>query len=374
MGKIKFFQDISSELNNPQVQMWKSAGKPVIGLTCTSIPEELLHAAGLLPIRLRAYDLHNTTRADSHFHSIVCSYARSILDLQLSGKLKFLDGLVVTNTCDHHLRLASQMEDKSEYPFFHYFSMYHSLTTGAREWFRREMEKMIQQIEISFGQSISNEHLHQTISVYNRTRQLITRLNDVRKKDPTPLSGSEYLQVVLAGMSMPKEQFNDHLEDLLVELEQKSPVVANRPRLMIMGGACDSPGFIRFVESKNAIVAADDSCFGLRYYQDLTNEKLTDPLDAIVDRYFTRIPCPSVIDGFEYRYENLKKIIDDWNIQGIINARIKFCDHWACAGLMLKNSLSKESKKVPVLDLEREYIKDGSGQISTRVQAFLELL
>jgi len=114
METMMFFRDTASAFHNPLIQAWKDTGKPVIGLTCTSIPEEILNAAGLLPIRLRAFDLEDTSRADFHMHQIVCSYSRAILDLQLAGGLDFLDGLVVTNTCDHHMRLASQMQDKSD--------------------------------------------------------------------------------------------------------------------------------------------------------------------------------------------------------------------------------------------------------------------
>ena len=374
METMRFFVDTASTLFNPQIEAWKSAGKPAVGLTCTSIPEEIITAAGLLPVRLRAYDLPDTALADSNMHRIVCSYSRAILNLQLAGSLDFLDGLVVTNTCDHHLRLAGQLANKSNYPFFHYFSMYHTLTDGGKEWFRAEIEKLIRQIEKSFNISISEDDLRRAISVYNRSRQLLQRLNELRKKDPAPLNGTEYLQVVTAGMSMPKETYNDHLEQLLIELENKPVGVGGQPRLLIRGGACDSPEFISFVESKGASVVADDSCFGLRYVEGLMDEGAHDPLDAIIDRYFDRVPCPSVIDGYDNRLAHFKTVIEEWNIQGIVNARVKFCDHWAAAGWILKKSLSQGNQKLPVLDLEREYNTVGSGQISTRLQAFLELL
>ena len=374
METMRFFAETASKLFNPQIEAWKSTGKPVIGITCTSIPEEILYAAGLLPIRLRAYDLPDTGMADSEMHRIVCSYSRAILNLQLAGDLDFLDGLVVTNTCDHHLRLAGQLKDKSDYSFFHYFSMYHTLTDGGKEWYRAETEKMIQQIEGTFGTRISEENLRQTISVYNRSRQLLKRLNELRKNNPAPLSGAEYLQVITAGMSMPKEIFNKHLEHLLNQLEEKQIGQGGDPRILIRGGACDSPAFVSFVESKGASVVADDSCFGLRYVQGIMDNGAADPLNTIVDRYFNRVQCPSVIDGFSQSLAHINAVIDEWNIQGIVNARVKFCDHWAGAGWMLKNSLTEMDKKVPVLDLEREYHTEGSGQISTRLQAFLELI
>jgi len=63
----------------------------------------------------------------------------------------------------------------------------------------------------------------------------------------------------------------------------------------------------------------------------------------------------------------------DWRVKGVICARLKFCDHWAGGRKMLKDAMQRDNG-LPLLDLEREYSTTGSGQISTRVQAFLEML
>ncbi|MCP4752538.1 MAG: 2-hydroxyacyl-CoA dehydratase [Proteobacteria bacterium] len=374
MENLQFFDETASKLDNPEIEAWKKSGGRVVGTTCTNIPEELIHAAGLLPVRLRAPGLQDTSKADSHLHRINCSYTRHVLELLLAGKLDFLDGLVATNTCDHHMRLASQLENKSDFSFFHYFNMHHSLTAGAREWFLMEVKGMIRKLEESFDTKISEESLRRTISVYNRTRSLMTRLNDLRQNDPSPLDGAEYMQIVLSGMSLPREKFNERLESFVTDIENRTPAKNGRPRLMIMGGACDSPGFVDFIESKGAAVVADSLCFGLRHYLQLIDEEVENPLDAIVDRYFDRIACPSAIDSFDFNYQNLKIIIEKWNIQGIVSAKIKFCDHWTGAGKLLKDALAEDGSQVPLLELEREYNTEGSGQISTRVQAFLEML
>ena len=200
MEGLSYFEEMASVLNNPEVMKWKEAGRRGVGTVCSNIPEEVIHAAGLLPLRLRASGLQDTSKADAQLHLINCSYTRSVLEILMRGDVDFLDGLVATNTCDHMLRLAGEIQDKAKFPLVHYFSMYHTLVDASREWFILEMEKLIQHIEEAFGTKISESDLRESISVYNRTRRLMARLDELRKSDPPPVSGAEYLKIVLAGM------------------------------------------------------------------------------------------------------------------------------------------------------------------------------
>ena len=123
---------------------------------------------------------------------------------------------------------------------------------------------------------------------------------------------------------------------------------------------------------KGVSVVADGLCFGARRYQGEVDENADAFLPAIADHYLDRIACPAIINGFDHSYGMIRQMISDWRVDAVICARLKFCDHWGGQRKMLAEELRKES--VPVLDLEREYNTAGSGQISTRVQAFLEML
>ncbi|MFO7965620.1 MAG: 2-hydroxyacyl-CoA dehydratase family protein [Desulfobacterales bacterium] len=373
MESLAFFREAADHPAAAEALNRRTNGGRILGTQCSGIPEEVIHAAGILPIRVRAPGLADTKHADAHLHRINCSYTRSVLEYLILGKLDFLDGFVATNTCDHHLRLVSEVADKSEYAFFHYFQMPHTTTAGAKQWFIQEMKRLIEHLEEHFHRSVSHDDLRHSISVYNRTRQLMARLNDMRKAQSPPLTGAEYMQIALAGMTVPREMFNEKLEALLPHLESRRNSENPLPRLMMIGGACDSPAFIDFIESRGARVVADGFCFGLRHYMNMIDEGLSDPLEAIADRYMSRIPCPSVIDGFDRTYAVIKKIIEDFDIQGVISARLKFCDHFAGLRKLLADRLRRDGG-VPVIELEREYNTIKSGQISTRVQAFLEML
>ena len=373
MEYLKYFETMAQSLSNPEVISWKEDGGPIIGLQCSGIPEEIIHAAGILPMRIRASNLPNTKNADAHLHRINCSYTRSVLEALLTGQLDFLDGLVTANTCDHHLRLVSEIEDKSTLKFFHYFRMHHTLGKSGKEWLLQEMKKLVEHLEDVFNLSISKDQLRETITVYNHTRRLMNRLNDLRKNDPPRLTGMEFMNIALTGMTIPRETFNQKLEALLPEIEKRDLPGHQVPRLLIIGGACDSSDFIEFIESRGAHIVADGLCFGLRHYMGLMDEKAEDPLEAIADRYLTRLPCPAMIDGLEQSYEILKTIIDESKVQGIVSARLKFCDHFAGGRKLLADRL-RQDQGIPVIELEREYNTTKSGQLSTRMQAFLELL
>jgi benzoyl-CoA reductase/2-hydroxyglutaryl-CoA dehydratase subunit BcrC/BadD/HgdB len=234
------------------------------------------------------------------------------------------------------------------------------------------VQGLISAIEKALGVKIAAEDLRRSIGVYNRSRTLLAGLDALRKHDPPALSGAEHMQIVLAGMSMPRESFNDRLEALLPKLEGRRSGEPGRPRLMVVGGGCDTPEFIRFIEDKGATIVADGLCSGMRHYQGWIDEQAEDPLAAITERYTSRTPCPAIINSFHQSFEDLKEIVSGWRIDGIVCARLKFCDHWGGRRKMLVDNLRHDG--VPLLDLEREYSTAGSGQIGTRVQAFLEML
>jgi benzoyl-CoA reductase/2-hydroxyglutaryl-CoA dehydratase subunit BcrC/BadD/HgdB len=372
MEGLKYFEEIASTLPNVEIEKWKSQGGRVIGTVCSDIPEEVIHAAGMLPLRVRAPKLEDTSMGDAHLHVFNCSYTRSVLEALLRGDLDFLDGFVTTNTCDHMLRLAGELKDKGNMPLIHYFSMYHTFNDAAKGWFTSEMKGLVAAIEASLAVKISEDDLRGSIEVYNKTRTLLARLDELRKSDPPAVTGAEHMQIVLAGMSMPRELFNEKLEALLPQLEDRRSGEPGRPRLMVVGGACDIPEFIRFIEDRGANIVADGLCFGMRHYRGLIDHRDEDPLRAIAERYTSRDPCPAVINSFDSSFNIIKEILSEWRIEGIICARLKFCDHWAGRRKMLTDRLRHDG--IPLLDLEREYNTVGSGQIGTRVQAFLEML
>jgi len=372
MKKAAILNELSDKMNNDRVRQWKKGGQPVVGLTCSNIPEEIVHSAGILPYRISANSVADTACADAELHKMTCSYIKAASELLLTEKKDFFDGVIAANACDHHLNLSDLLYHKSEIPLY-YFEMHHSNTAGGRDLFINSMKKLLQYLQEQYSTPISESDLRKSIKIYNRTRSLMAELNEFRKSDPPLLSGADYMQVVRAGMAVRKEELNGYLEDLIAELSAVKSGPEQRPRVMIMGGACDSPDFISFVEDQGFFVIADNLCFGARHYLGQVVEDSDDLLAAVAERYFQTISCPSVMNDFQNNYDRLTGVLDEMNIQGMIVARLKFCDHYAGFTKMLKDSLAADNR-VPVLDLEKDYATDGSAQMATRLQAFFEMI
>jgi len=118
-------------------------------------------------------------------------------------------------------------------------------------------------------------------------------------------------------------------------------------------------------------VVADPVCFGQRSYMDDANVTI-DPLDAIAERSLTHLPCARIGDSFLERLERILQIYRDYHADGIIFQKLKFCQLW---GVDVHNFLPHcEELNIPLLQLEREYGFFSTGQLKTRLQAFVELI
>ena len=126
---------ISETLTNPYVEDWRRNGGKVVGYPCTYVPEEIISAAGILPFRLRGTGCVGTAVADTWLTRIAhCSFARSVLELALTGEYEFLDGVVFTNSCDHIRRAYDNWKAQENTPsFMHMLAVPHVITEDGLE-------------------------------------------------------------------------------------------------------------------------------------------------------------------------------------------------------------------------------------------------
>ena len=366
------FARLAGPMENPYVEQWKADGGRVAGFFCAHAPEELFWAAGFLPVRMRGTGSEETSSADQYLGATNCSFVRHTLNRLLEGDLAFLDGLLISNSCDHIRRLFEIATATKAVPFCHYLDVPHVNSQPALDRLTQQLRALRQRLESEFAVEISREKLAKAIELYNRTRELLARASELRAEDPPRAKGSEVLAMAVAAASVPKDRFNPLLEERLAELESRGGNGApKRPRLLVVGGALDEPGFLEVIESMGATVAADRLCWSSRSFSNLTDEGI-DPIEAIARRMLENMPCPRMTSEYPQRLEGVLEAVDRHRIDGVIFERLKFCDLWGGEIEMLRRSI-RERVDVPVLVLERDYLTAGGmGQLRTRLQAFLE--
>ena len=366
------------EVNNTfpktaQILEYKHQGKKVFGWLCTYVPEEIIHAAGALPIRITGYskemELEDGT---AYLYINSCSFSRSCLQLGLKGEYNFLDGVAGGSTCDGARRLFDLWRNYIDTPFYHVLTVPRKYTQSAHDLYHSQVLQFKVHLEEFMGIQITDESLYRSIGVYNESRALLKRLYELRKLDNPPITGTETMEVLNACFRMPKELFNEWLSNLLDELQGSDNASKSRARLMLVGSAITNPELIESIEELGGLIVTDELCTGTRYWSDpVVLDKNSTPIEAISRRYLNNFPCARMFPSDE-RFNRILDLARDFRVDGVISQIIRYCVPYAHDLPLLMERL--KANGIPTLALDVEYGTSGSGQIRTRVQAFLEML
>ena len=365
-------EKISETLSNPYIETWKNQGKKVFGYNCSYFPEEIVHAAGLLPFRIRGTGCTETNLADSYLARANCSFARACLENLLRGNYDFLDGTVFVYSCDHMCTAHNSWKAQDKLPLIeNIISVPHTITEYGREFFKEEIVNIKEKIEAHFEVEVTDVGLSEAIVTRNETRQLQKRLYQLREKEAPPITGSQSLSVLVAESSLPRDEYNRLLSELLSELEENSGISDYDQRLMISGSEIDNPAMLNIIEDAGGLIVSDTLCFGAsRSLREPIRED-GDPMDAITDWYYSQVLCPRMFDGYPERRDFALDMAKRAKVDGVILQSIINCDLHGIDNVMLEKDF--ENNGIPVLVLEREYdTLPDTGRIKTRVQAFFE--
>lgn len=367
------FSEAAETLANPVLQSWKDQGGKVVGYFCSTVPEEMITAAGMVPFRMRATGSTSTEESDAFYSSINCSFPRHCFNLALIGEFKFLDGIICVNSCDHVRRIYDNWKRFVPVDFIEIMSLPRKTGPDQVEWYRNETAMLKENVEKHFGVEISDDTLWKAIKLHNETRRLQRKLYELRKQDKPPITGAETLAVMVAGTAMPKEQYNEMLRELLDELSGSEGLGTHRARLMIVGGILDDPAYIKVIEDQGGLVVTDSTCFGTRLMWVEVDENLSDPIAALAQYYIADRPsCPRFYGEHNNRAQFVKDMVREFGCDGVIGERLMFCDSWLVEHYMLDQDVRADG--IPFLKLDREYLTSAIGQLRTRVQAFLETM
>jgi benzoyl-CoA reductase/2-hydroxyglutaryl-CoA dehydratase subunit BcrC/BadD/HgdB len=356
-----FFMD---ETFNPEIDY--------IGWTCTYTPEEIIHAAGFQPV-LIAESTPSTKKADAYLHNNLCPYPRSCLDFGLKNENVRLKGLVIAHSCNA-MRIFYHYWSRlvARESFVHFLNVPKKTDSFAVQYFYKEIQGMISAIETYFEIKITEEALWKAVDVYNETRRLMAEISAMRKDAAFPLKSSLLFQVVRASQRLPRGDFNRELAALIDKLKDKEQEssVSRLPRILILGSILPGPQLLEIIEEAGAKIVYDDLCSGSRYFEYLV-EKNGDPIQAISERYLRKSPCARMKDT-DIRLENAREKIQEYRVDGVIYATVKFCDNHLYDFPVFKEVLEKAN--IPVLQIEEDFTGGNVGQIRTRVEAFVEML
>ncbi len=370
MELLEYFVDIV-EHRHEYARDWKErTGGKVMGFFCTYVPEEIMYAAGILPVRILG-GMEPQDYSESHILGMYCPFCRDCLAEGLKGRYDYLDGVVQTRSCQHMLQAFQSWTIHIPLPYSYFMGM-PSLVQADRAptFMRAETGDFARSLEAWTGKPLRDEDLDGAIETYNTNRRLLRKLYELRKADPPIISGTEVAAVVLSSCISDKAEHSRKLEELLEALPRRSDPPSSATRIMVVGSENQSLELFRLIEDAGANIVVDEMCTGSRYFW---NEVVPqeDRLSAIAQRYLDRPPCPLKDVLERKRLEHVLNMARDFNVAGVLFLQQKFCtphefDIPALAELLKENA-------IPTYALELD-VTMHEGSIRTRTEAFLEML
>ncbi len=356
---------------------WKQAnGQQVVGSFPMNFPGELAHAAGTLPVILQESE-DPITVGHGLIFPFYCGYTRSMVDQAAKGDFAVLDAIMFGDHCVQLLGAADavrmQLPDTRVIFFQLISSMNDPWTLGrSQETFgvlRAELEDFI-------GRPIEDEALRASIRLFNRNRQLLRKLYDMRTAGKASLSARQIQHVVKSSMIMDKAEHTALLEQLISRIELSPGPQRSGVRLHLSGHFCQAPKpeILDMIEECGAIVVGDDLYHGFRYIStDVSDEG--DPVHALAEWYLARntgVPCPTRVQNNVDWDAFLLNAMEKERAQGMIVLMAKFCEPHMYYYPEVKEAFEKRG--VPHLLIETEHESMAIESLKTRVETFLEIV
>jgi len=323
-------RDLHEDVDLRSVQKWKEeTGGLAVGTLPIYVPDEILHAVGILPVGLiGGGDRVDVIRGDAYFQSYICRLPRSMLELGLSGRLAPLEGVLFPAICDVIRNLSGiwTMLFPDQFVRFVDFPQNFTPEVGGA-FYRLELGRLAEEMSRLSGQPFSSDKLAAAIALYNENRALVVRLHEARSATPEKVSTYETYLVQRAGHLLPVAAHNALLREYLQLAGERQADEIDNARIVIVGAFCEQPplALVRSLELAGCSIVEDDFLMGNRLVGQVGTGG--DPMEALVTAYLhPRIPCSSIYDANSDRSAALVERTRRLRADGVVFASPSFCD------------------------------------------------
>ena len=355
----------------------KENGGKVAGIFCTYTPVEILNAAGFIDVSLCGMSAETIPDAEVHLPKNLCPLIKASYGFGLTDTCPyfyFSDFIVGETTCDGKKKMFELMNELKE---TFVMQLPSSRDAGALDAWEQEIIRFWKKLEDFYGITITEADVKKAIGLKNRERDVMLRFLELGKLNPAPISGYEM------GSRLDALGFDPDIERRCRIIEERTAEVmkdweenykgkpSRRPRILVTG--CPNSGIrektIRRIEELGADVVAFDCCNGTREKVEKVDTTL--PVTRALAKKYLNINC-SVMSPNRSRMDYIADMIDEYQVDGVLELVLQACHTYAIESFYVKKTAM--AKGVPYLNIETDYSSADSGQINTRLEAFLETM
>ena len=378
-----YFESLLEDANNELVRKAEAEGDLAIGYTCFHAPEVLLNLGNCFSVRLRAPHTNSMELATYYMANNSCEFSRALLERALEGNYSFLHAMAGVDVCEANNRAIENMEimhmqgeDKEKF-FYCNLDIPYSDDEDCVEHIREQVSrKILKPLGENYGVDTSDAAIRAAVREHNEVCRILTEIGELRKLDIPPITGYEFAVLVLVSYTCPKRLILPLLRETLEEIwtRQVDPEKNYRVRVAVVGSEIDDPNLIKLIESCGALVVADRFCYGsFPGRQEIALTQQEDALTQVCRWYLQNTECPrqSALHRVKYRNDHVAQLVREFKADGAIYEQMKFCTYWSYERV-IANQIMPRDYGIPILSVDRPYIVGQSGQLRTRVQAFVE--
>jgi benzoyl-CoA reductase subunit C len=357
----------------PTARRWRAAGGKVVGHFQVYFPEEIAHAGGLLPLKIRGAPIE-PAQADSRFGSYLCSIIKTSLELALSGRVE-LDMFVTHPICDAARNLAAVWGRNFPYPCQILYLPQNANSPHAGPYLRGEYDRLRRDLEAVAGRPITDDDLRRSLAVFNENRALLRELYAVKRATPWLVAADEAYVLAAAGGLVPREEHNALLRAVLPQLRARPARRQDKIAVVLEGGFCEQPP-LDLVQAigRSCYVVDDDLLIGLRWLvADVPLDGGRDPLANLADAYLERSAhSPVQHDLRKPKDGMLLGRIRAANAQAAILMAAKMCEPGLEEQVAYTRALDREG--IPYFVAEFEEGMTSFDQLEIQLETFVENL
>ena len=362
-----------------RVKEIKEQGGKVAGVFCTFTPLEILDAAGITPVSLCGMSDETIPAAEAHLPKNLCPLIKSSYGFAVSDKCPytyFSDLIVGETTCDGKKKMYELLGKLKDTYILH-------LPQGvggddALEFWTRELRRFMAYLEDRFQVRLTDEALRQAARVRNEERAARLELMELQALTPPPAFGYDiYKTLEGLGFCFDRQEAIDKVRALTAQLREdydagKRPVSPTAKRILVtgcpIGGVLDKT--VRALEEKGGVAVCFENCSGIKAMHQMVDTEAEDIVTAIARRYLS-IGC-AVMTPDSRRMELLAELLKTFQVDGVVEIDLQACTPYCVESFWTRQAA--EAAGVPYLALETDYSQADGGQLSTRLEAFLEIL
>jgi len=340
------------------------------GYLCLYTPPEIIDACGAIPLRIiKPAGYEHEIRGSRFIRSDSCSFCKAALsDLAENG---LYSCIVSGTTCDQMRRLHEIIPDKTGLPTYLFCSPRTHGKESVSGLFRREIKWITAELTALTGRHYSDESLRQSVNKWNQLRASLKNIHDTRRGDIPAVTGQEMFDLIYAAYFTGPEIFLPAIEDIRHSILHRKLELENPPVRILFAGsilASDDRHIVNIIEEDNrAVIVSDITCTGVRWFYNHIEEQ-GDIFRNVCDHYHLKMTCPHrrPNDGL---YDFTLSEIESLQPDGIIFRPLKFCHAWQFEAKEMKQRFN-----LPVLNIDTDYSTSNTGQVRTRIQAFIEMI